>query len=101
MVPFKALTLDTVNKRFILNVDKERLKQAPGFDEDNWPDTTAPGTPRASTPSTASRRIGRSRGRSKVKVGNKGLRSNVLRSRSGTGPWTLGFLMCLEGPEVR
>jgi sporulation protein YlmC with PRC-barrel domain len=42
MVPFQALTLDTVKKRFILNVDKERLKQAPGFDKANWPDTTAP-----------------------------------------------------------
>jgi len=42
MVPFQALTLDTVKKRFILNVDKERLKRAPGFDKDNWPDTTAP-----------------------------------------------------------
>jgi sporulation protein YlmC with PRC-barrel domain len=42
MVPWKALTLDTVNKRFILDVDKERLKKAPGFDKDNWPDTTAP-----------------------------------------------------------
>lgn len=37
-VPWNALTLDTVNKRFILKVDKERLKNAPGFDEDNWPD---------------------------------------------------------------
>jgi sporulation protein YlmC with PRC-barrel domain len=42
MVPWNALTLDTVNKRFILDVDKERLKQAPGFDKDNWPDTTSP-----------------------------------------------------------
>jgi hypothetical protein len=30
--------LDTVNKRFILNVEKERLENAPGFDKDNWPD---------------------------------------------------------------
>lgn len=37
-VPWNALTLDTENKRFILNVDKERLKEAPGFDKDNWPD---------------------------------------------------------------
>ena len=37
-VPYKALTLDTVNKRFILDVEKERLKEAPGFDKDNWPD---------------------------------------------------------------
>lgn len=37
-VPFLALTLDTENKRFILDVDKQRLKDAPGFDKDNWPD---------------------------------------------------------------
>lgn len=37
-VPFQALTLDTVNKRFILDVDKERLKEAPGFDQEHWPD---------------------------------------------------------------
>lgn len=36
-VPWNALTLDTVNKRFLLNVEKERLKDAPGFDEDHWP----------------------------------------------------------------
>jgi sporulation protein YlmC with PRC-barrel domain len=37
-VPWRALKLDTVNKRFVLNVDKDRLKDAPGFDKDNWPD---------------------------------------------------------------
>jgi len=37
-VPWSALTLDTENKRFILNVDKERLNSAPGFDKDDWPD---------------------------------------------------------------
>jgi sporulation protein YlmC with PRC-barrel domain len=37
-IPWKALTLDTQNKRFILNVDKERLTSAPGFDKDKWPD---------------------------------------------------------------
>lgn len=37
-VPWSALKLDTINKRFILNVDKERLQNAPGFDKDNWPD---------------------------------------------------------------
>ncbi len=36
-VPWSALTLDTENKCFILNVDKERLNKAPGFDKDNWP----------------------------------------------------------------
>lgn len=37
-VPWQALQLDTVNKRFVLNVDKERLSNAPGFDPDRWPD---------------------------------------------------------------
>lgn len=37
-VPWSALTLDTVNKRFTLNVSKDKLDQAPGFDKDSWPD---------------------------------------------------------------
>lgn len=37
-VPWQALHLDTVNKRMVLNVEKERLKSAPGFDKDSWPD---------------------------------------------------------------
>jgi len=37
-VPWQALHLDTINKRFVLNVDKDRLKTAPGFDSDDWPD---------------------------------------------------------------
>ena len=37
-VPWERLTLDTVNKRFLLNVDKDLLKNAPGFDKNNWPD---------------------------------------------------------------
>ncbi|PUA18847.1 PRC-barrel domain-containing protein [Glaciimonas sp. PCH181] len=37
-VPWEALQLDPVNERFILNVDKDRLKSAPGFDKDHWPD---------------------------------------------------------------
>lgn len=37
-VPWTALTLDTENKTFILNASKEQLKNAPGFDKDDWPD---------------------------------------------------------------
>ena len=33
-----ALTLDTENKRLVPNVEKERLKFAPGLDQDKWPD---------------------------------------------------------------
>jgi sporulation protein YlmC with PRC-barrel domain len=42
-VPWQALKLDTANKRFALNVSKDKLKNAPGFDKDHWPsmaDTT-------------------------------------------------------------
>jgi sporulation protein YlmC with PRC-barrel domain len=37
-IPWEALKLDTVNKRFLLAADKEKLKDAPGFDKDDWPD---------------------------------------------------------------
>jgi sporulation protein YlmC with PRC-barrel domain len=36
-VPWAALKLDPANKRFVLEISKERLKDAPGFDKDNWP----------------------------------------------------------------
>ena len=36
-VPWEALTLDLQNKRFTLDVDKEQLKSAPGFDAGHWP----------------------------------------------------------------
>jgi len=37
-VPWSALKLDGKNKRFVLDVETERLKNAPGFDKDHWPD---------------------------------------------------------------
>jgi sporulation protein YlmC with PRC-barrel domain len=37
-VPWDALKLDTKNERFTLDVDKQRLESAPGFDKDRWPD---------------------------------------------------------------
>jgi len=36
-IPWKALKQDGENKRFTLDIDTERLKKAPGFDKDNWP----------------------------------------------------------------
>ena len=41
-VPWSALTLDTVNKRFVLNAEKSSLENAPGFDQDKWPDMADP-----------------------------------------------------------
>jgi len=36
-IPWSALTLDTDNKRFILDISTDRLSEADGFDKDNWP----------------------------------------------------------------
>lgn len=37
-VPMQALSLDEDRKVFILDISKDELKNAPGFDKDNWPD---------------------------------------------------------------
>jgi len=37
-VPWSALRVDEDKKIFILDVDKQKLENAPGFDKDNWPD---------------------------------------------------------------
>jgi len=36
-VPRAALTFDTENKRLTLSAEKDRLKEAPGFDKRHWP----------------------------------------------------------------
>ncbi|MEN7528223.1 MULTISPECIES: PRC-barrel domain-containing protein [unclassified Cupriavidus] len=36
-LPWSALTLDTRRKCFVLGVEKERIKAAPGFDKEHWP----------------------------------------------------------------
>ena len=41
-VPWRALKLDKENHRFMLDVDIERLKNAPGFDKDEWPNMADP-----------------------------------------------------------
>jgi sporulation protein YlmC with PRC-barrel domain len=40
-IPWQAMTVDTDRKVFVLNVDKETLKMAPGFDKNNWPQIDA------------------------------------------------------------
>src|SRR6185437_8964317 len=37
-IPWEALTLDEDRECFILDVDKQRIENAPGFDKSNWPD---------------------------------------------------------------
>lgn len=41
-VPWDALTLDTLHQRFVLDVERERLSAAPGFDVDHWPNMADP-----------------------------------------------------------
>jgi sporulation protein YlmC with PRC-barrel domain len=38
-IPFEALRIDQRNERVILDVPREKLENAPGFDKDNWPMT--------------------------------------------------------------
>lgn len=37
-IPWNAINYDPNEECFILNIDKDRLKNAPGFEKDNWPD---------------------------------------------------------------
>lgn len=37
-VPWELLSIDTDNHEVVIDVDKEVLKDAPGFDKDDWPD---------------------------------------------------------------
>jgi sporulation protein YlmC with PRC-barrel domain len=36
-IPWSALTLDTEDKRFVVDIPAQRLKDDPGFDKDHWP----------------------------------------------------------------
>ena len=42
-VPWTCLKLDTAHHRLVLNVPKEVLKHAPGFDKQHWPSMADPG----------------------------------------------------------
>ncbi len=37
-IPWSALSVDQDEKCFVLDVDKNTLETAPGFDKNNWPD---------------------------------------------------------------
>jgi len=36
-IPFTTFKHDIANDKYVLNVSKERLKEAPGFDSNHWP----------------------------------------------------------------
>jgi sporulation protein YlmC with PRC-barrel domain len=37
-VPWSSLVVDEHNKRFVVDLTKEQLEKAPGFDKNHWPD---------------------------------------------------------------
>lgn len=37
-IPWDMLTVDTENKEVVVDISKETLENAPGFDKDDWPD---------------------------------------------------------------
>jgi sporulation protein YlmC with PRC-barrel domain len=37
-LPWSTLRVDEDKKRFILDIDKKKLENAPGFDKEHWPD---------------------------------------------------------------
>ncbi|APC91800.1 MULTISPECIES: PRC-barrel domain-containing protein [Francisella] len=39
--PIKAFNIDTANAQFKLRKSKEELEEAPGFDKNNWPETSS------------------------------------------------------------
>ncbi len=41
-IPYASLQTKADDEKFVLNVDKDRLKAAPGFDKKNWPDFADP-----------------------------------------------------------
>jgi hypothetical protein len=41
-VPWRAVQVDEDQKCLILETDKTKLENAPGFDKDNWPDMADP-----------------------------------------------------------
>jgi PRC-barrel domain len=41
-IPFNAFAFDAANNRAVLNIDKSLLKNAPGFDKNNWPNLSDP-----------------------------------------------------------
>ena len=41
-IPWQAMSVDTEKKEFLLDVKKETLQKAPGFNKNDWPDMSDP-----------------------------------------------------------
>lgn len=38
-VPMEAFQIDSKDKKFVLDANREKLENSPGFDKNNWPST--------------------------------------------------------------
>lgn len=38
-IPWEMIEVDTTNHQVVIDISKDKLKNAPGFDKNNWPDT--------------------------------------------------------------
>ncbi len=41
-IPWKSFAVDQLDKKLILNIPREKLESAQGFDKDHWPDMADP-----------------------------------------------------------
>jgi sporulation protein YlmC with PRC-barrel domain len=39
-IPWEMVSVDTDDEKVVIDLDKETLENAPGFDKDNWPDAS-------------------------------------------------------------
>ena len=42
-IPWSALTMDADRRCFVLDIERDRLQHAPGFDKQHWPSMADPG----------------------------------------------------------
>jgi len=40
-MPWHIFSYNPQREKFVISIDKEKLKNSPGFDKDNWPDMTS------------------------------------------------------------
>jgi sporulation protein YlmC with PRC-barrel domain len=41
-IPWEMIEVNTTNHQVVIDISKDKLKNAPGFDKNNWPDTANP-----------------------------------------------------------
>jgi hypothetical protein len=93
-IPWESLVLDEDRKCFILDVDKNRLEKAPGFDKSNWPDKAENSWgPRV-------RKYWTGRGDHAVKAGRRYDSSTAATAKREIAQKAQKVLETIDGPKV-